>query len=366
MDYQSEYLPISESKSKKCSLWFHLHFWVGWIAAVPIALVCLTGALLVFEQDLFRWEHKQLFQLEETGNALSVQQVLEAYYSADPPLQVNHLGLPKLPEYAYSAFCTEIRPEGNRGAGRVFLNQYTGEIIRLSDGFSLSETFIGIHRRLVAGRTGQLIVAFSSLLLAITCLFGLVLWWPLRGRTFVRAWKRGQVLDWHNVLGLAAMMPLIIMAITGVMITWGRDIWPLVDKLQGYPSRAVAPAIAVSEGEGNVSMDLVVERVRGAIPGKRITGIQPGNGKNVIKVFLDADGNNLQLFIDPHTGSEVGRFDGSGTGPVGSFRKVFGSLHTLHPYGLFFRFIWGLFSLVGTVLVVTGVWVSIKRWRRQK
>ena len=306
---------------------------MGWIAALPIALVCLTGALLVFEQDLFRWEHKELFQLEETGNALSIQQVLEAYHSADPPLQVNHLGIPKLPEYAYSAFCTEIRPEGNRGAGRVFLNQYTGEIIRLSDGFSLSETFIGIHRRLVAGRIGQLIVAFSSLLLAITSVFGLVLWWPLRGRTFVRAWKRGQALDWHNALGLAAMMPLIIMAITGIMITWGRDIWPLVDKLQGYPSRAVAPAIVVSEGEGNVSMDLVVERVRGAIPGKRITGIQPGNGKNVIKVFLDTDGNNLQLFIDPHTGNEVARFDGSGTGPVGSFRKVFGSLHTLRPYG---------------------------------
>lgn len=104
MDYLSENLPVSESKNKKRTLWFHLHFWVGWIAAVPIALVCLTGALLVFEQDLFRWEHKELFQLEETENVLSVQQVLEAYRSADPPLQVNHLGIPKFPEYAYSAF----------------------------------------------------------------------------------------------------------------------------------------------------------------------------------------------------------------------------------------------------------------------
>ena len=49
---------------------------MGWIAAVPIALVCLTGAILIFEQDLFRWEHKELFQLEETENALSIQQIL--------------------------------------------------------------------------------------------------------------------------------------------------------------------------------------------------------------------------------------------------------------------------------------------------
>lgn len=364
MNNLSENLPASEADSKKRSLWFHLHFWVGWIAAVPIALVCLTGAFLIFQQDLFRWEHKVLFQLEETGNALSVQEILDTYRSADPPLQVNHLGFPKSPKYSYSAYCTEIRPEGNRG-GRVFLNPYSGELSRLSDGFSMSETLIDLHRHLAAGRTGQLVVAISSLVLAITCLFGLVLWWPLRGRTFVRAWKRGQALDWHNALGLAALVPLIVMAITGIMFTWGQQIWPLIDNLQGYPSRAVAPTITISEGGERVSMDLVVDQVRAALPGKRITGIQPGNGKNVIKVFLDADGNNLQLFMDPYTGEELGRFEGSGTGPVGSFRKVFSSLHTLGRYNLFVRVLWGMFSLGGTVLVVTGIWISVKRWRRR-
>jgi uncharacterized iron-regulated membrane protein len=363
MDNSLQIRPTSGSKEKKRTIWFHLHFWIGWIAAVPIALVCLTGGILVFEGAIFQWEHKELYQLKETGTPLTVQQVLETYRSADPPLRVNHLGIPKSSNHSFSAYYTEIRPEGNRGA-RVFLNPYTGELTKLSAGFSISHLLIDVHRHMAGGRTGQQVVAISSLVLAITGIIGLVLWWPFRGRTFVRAWKRGQALDWHNALGLVVLVPLIIMAITGVTFTWGRHIWPLLENLQGYPSQPETPAITINEGNERVSMDLVVEQIRAEIPGKRITGIQPGNGKNAIKVFLDADGNNLQLFMDPYTGEELMRSDGAMKGPVGWYRKTFGRFHTMGPYHLFVRILWGILSIGGTVLVVTGLWVSVKRWRR--
>ena len=364
MDKSLQSLPTSGSNAKKRSLWFHLHFWIGWIAALPIAVVCLSGGILVFEGPIFQWEHRELFQLEETGTPLSVQQVLDTYRSADPPLVVNHLGIPKSPNHSYSAFATELRPEGRRGA-RVFLNPYTGELTRLNAGFSISETLIDVHRRLAGGRTGQLIVGISSLVLIVTCVLGFTLWWPLRGRTFVRAWKRGQALDWHNALGLVVLLPLMVMAITGVTFTWGQSIWPLLEGLQGYPSQAVMPPIAVSEGQAKVSMDLVVDRIRAEFPGQRITGIQPGSGKqSPIKVFLDADGSNLQLVMDPYSGEELLRFDGSGTGPVGWLRRNFGRFHTFGPFNLAIRILWGLLSVSGTALVVTGLWVSVRRWRR--
>ena len=75
--------------------------------------------------------------MEVTDSPLSIAEVLSRYQNADPPLRVNHLGIPKAPEHSYSAYCTELRPEGNRGA-RVFLNPYTGELARLTDGFSFS------------------------------------------------------------------------------------------------------------------------------------------------------------------------------------------------------------------------------------
>ncbi len=366
MDTTNEGNSTQGSARRKRSIWFHLHFWIGWVSAIPVALVCLTGAFLIFEGAIFRWEHSDLYQLEPEGAPMSIGQVLSHYESADPPLRVNHLGVPKSPTHSYSAYCTEIRPEGNRG-GRVFLNPYTGEFSRIGDGFSISHLLIAVHRHLAAGRTGQLIVAISSIVLAITCIIGLVLWWPLRGRTFVRAWKRGQALDWHNALGLVALAPLIVMAITGIFFTWNRPIFTKLEKLQGAPSRIENPVVSAPEGTARVPFDTVVERVRQSLPGLRITGVQPSNRNQSPHTFiLDADGNNWRVFMNPYTGEEILRTNGSGTGPVGWLRSNFGKLHTFGPYGLVARVVWGLFSLVGAILVVTGVWVSVKRWRRTK
>jgi sulfite reductase (NADPH) flavoprotein alpha-component len=352
-------LPTSGSKAKKRSIWFHLHFWIGWMAAIPIALICLTGGILIFENEIFQWDNKDLFQLQVTDNPLSVGEVLERYQNGDPPLKVNHLGIPKSPEHSYSAYTSN---------GQVFVNPYTGERTQLSSGFSISHSLIDIHRHLAAGKVGQQIAAISSLVLAITCIIGLVLWWPLRGRTFARAWKRGQALDWHNALGLVALLPLIIMAITGITFTWGRHIWPLIEG--ETPSLPPRPTVTAVEGAEKLPIDEVVAKALLLMPDVRWTGFQPSNNKTSAQAFFFSDGtnNNIQLFLDPYTGQELARNDGSvkPQGLVAWYRKQFGAFHTLGPYGLFAQIIWGLLSIGGTVLVVTGLWVSVKRWRRPK
>ena len=361
--------PTAGSEATKRTIWFHLHFWIGWIAGVPIALVCLTGGILIFEGGIFQWEHQDLYQLEVTENPLTVAEVLEAYQTANPPLRVNHLGIPKSPEHAYSAYTTNISPEGGQG-GRVYLNPYTGEVSRLSGGFSISHILIDIHRHMAAGRIGQQIAAISSLVLAITCIIGLVLWWPLRERTFVRAWKRGQALDWHNALGLVAMIPLIIMAITGFTYTWGRHIWPLLDNIQDTPSEIPRPTVSAPAGAEKLPIDAMVETALSLMADVRWTGLQPSNHTTSAHAFFFSDGknNNIQLYINPYTGEELARNDGSvkSKGLVALYRRNFGRLHTFGAYGNVAQFLWGLLSLGGTVLVVTGLWVSVKRWQRQR
>ena len=83
------------------------------------------------------------------GAPLSIAEALARYETADPSLRVNHLGIPKSHLHSFSAYCTEICPEGNRG-GPVFLNPYAGVFSRNGDEFSISHTIIDIHRRLAA------------------------------------------------------------------------------------------------------------------------------------------------------------------------------------------------------------------------
>jgi uncharacterized iron-regulated membrane protein len=279
---------------------------------------------------------------------------------------MNHLAMPESPDQAYFAYCTQIRPEGNRNM-QVVYDPYSGELTPITERFSFTPTITELHRHLVGGKVGQMIVVISSLLLAVTCIVGLILWLPLRGRTLARAMKRGQALDWHNALGLVAMIPLIVMAIAGVTDTWKSVIFPLLDKLQGMPSVQPAPVVNVPDGAVKMPIQTVYDRVRTLYPDTRVTGIQPSNAKKKPHIFImDADGKNRRVFMDPYTGEMLRMMDGSGPGLVGWYRANWGKLHTFGPFNLLGRTIWGCFSLAGTFLVVTGLWVSVKRWRRMK
>ena len=359
MSNPSESRSLKQSQANQRSIWFHLHFWIGWIVAIPIALICLTGGVLIFEQEINQWDNKELYQLEVTGTPMSVGQVINAYRSSDPPLRVNHLGIPKAPEHAYSAYTS---------GGKIYLNPYTGELSKTSDGFSISHLLIDVHRHLAAGKFGQQLAAISSVVLALTCIFGLVLWWPLRVRTFVRAWKRGQALDWHNALGLVAMVPLIIMSITGVTFTWGKHIWPLIEG--DTPSQPPRPTVTAPAGVEKLPIDPLVKKVKSLMPDVRWSGFQPSNWESSAHAFFFSDGtnNNIQLYLDPYTGEELERRDGSiqAKGMVAWYRRNFGRLHTFGTYGSVLQFTWGLLSIGGMILVVTGIWVSVKRWRRVK
>lgn len=351
---------------REASFWYHLHLWIGWIAAIPIALACLSGAILSFAPEIARWENPELYNLTPTGTPLSTAQVLEAYGQAQPRYQVNYLGIPETPRQVFQAYCIQIRPDGNRPM-KVYFNPYTRELIPQDNKFSFSPFITAVHRNLVAGPAGRLVVATSSLLLAITSVIGIILWWPMRGRTLVRVWSRGGALDWHNALGLVVLLPLFVMAVTGISFTWGKQLFPILERIQGYSSQQPAPKVAATNDAVAQSLHTIEKRVEALFPGERITGVQPSHSPKNAHIFIIGKGGSMvRAFMDPYTGELLKTMDGAGTGPVGWYRENFGLLHTFADYGMAARIAWSLFSAVGAFVVATGVWVSIKRWRRAR
>jgi len=319
---------------------------------------------LAFDEELHHWEFPKQFQLIPSGEPLSIAEALEVYATATPRLQVNHMGIPRKPEHAYSAYVVEIHEDGPNKNMRALVNPYTGELTRVLGKDSISGWIVDLHRHLAAGKTGQMIIAVSSLLLAITSIFGLLLWWPMRGRTFVRAWKRGRALDWHNALGLIALLPLIIMAITGITFTWGKHIFPILEGVQGSSARAVSPQFDVPIGTPKVPLADVVRYLKAAYPDAALTGVQPSNHRPNPHKFIFEEG--FQVFMNPYTGKVDSSFDGRGTGGlVGAYQRNFGMIHTMGPFNLFLRLLWGFLSLAGAVLTMTGLWMSIRRWQKR-
>lgn len=364
---------------RRREVWFQLHLWIGWIAALPLLALCVTGIALSFEEELYALEQPEHFALTPGAARLSLPDVLDRYEAARPRLHLNYLQVPHSDREAYLAFATELG-EGDapdRGL-RAYLDPYTGAITREYDNPTFVRKLEVWHRTLGAGKTGRWIMGGSALLLAVTSVAGAVLWWPMRGRTFVRAWRRGGALNWHNALGVVALLPLVILGITGATFTWGKHVYPALDALQGKPSLATPPELAGNAGDAEaesaerVSLAWVAEKIEREFPDRHIVGLQGSRKASKPYVFnLRAandfhPGGNLRVFFDPRNGKEALRTDPSDTGPVGWYRRYFYILHTGHPFPIWARSLWGVASLVGCVLVVTGLWLSVRRWRRRR
>lgn len=338
---------------------------LGWMAAIPLVIICVTGTVLVFEKQLLQSEQSTGAPME-SSQWLSPPEVFRLLLNSG--VRVNHFGIPADPGKPFFAFATRTVGEDKGKNIKLLVDPYSGVITRVDNRMSLSKIVIDLHRELALGAAGKQVVAGSSVVLALTSLVGLILWWPMRRGTMMRARKRRGVLDWHNVVGLAALLPLLIMAVTGVSFTWGKTIFPQLEKIQGSPIREVVPVVVVAPGATKPGGDFALEEFLREHADLRLTGFQPSNSASAPHVFL-VDQKRLRplrILLDPYTLKELGRFDGSGTGPVGWYQQNFGILHTMAPFGLTLRLVWGLCSLGGAILVGSGIWVSIKRWRRAR
>lgn len=110
---------------------------------------------------------------------------------------------------------------------KVYIDPYTGKLLFKEDASKEFFTIVlALHMNLLLGdNIGHFIVQWSTVCFGILLLSGLVLWWP-------KKWKRKQLkqnftikwnskfkrlnYDFHNVFGFYTLLPLLIIALTGL------------------------------------------------------------------------------------------------------------------------------------------------------
>ncbi|MGE9291630.1 MAG: PepSY-associated TM helix domain-containing protein, partial [Puniceicoccales bacterium] len=321
-------------------IWFNLHLWIGWAAALPILAICLTGIALAFEHEIYQWEQPEFYALPPEQDRLSLPEILQIYEAAHPRIHLNYLDVPDSPDRAYLAFASEINEDGQRTRPlRAYVNPYSGALTREYENPTWIRKIEVWHRTLGMETAGRWIIAISSSLLAITSVVGIILWWPTRGRTFVRALLRRRPLDWHNAFGLLTLLPLLILSLTGITFTWGKWAWPVLDKLQGSPSHTLAPEIPASaDTETNpdhwVRLSDLSRSIQAEYPESRIIGVQSSlSATRPYRFHLKQSGDihpggSLKLFYNPVSGDLLSESRTGDLGPIGWYRRYFYILHT--------------------------------------
>ena len=206
-----------------------IHLWLSVPFGLLITLICFSGAMLVFENEVNEWFRRDLYYVETVKESpLPMDKLLEKVATTLPDsVSVTGVSISSDPGRAYQVSLSKPR------RASLYVDQYTGEVKGKSERSGFFMFMFRMHRWLLDSMNpgnegifwGKMIVGVSTLLLVFVLISGIVIWWPRTRKalknslkiTATKGWRRFWY-DLHVAGGMYALIFLLAMALTG--LTW--------------------------------------------------------------------------------------------------------------------------------------------------
>ena len=345
-----------------------VHFYLGLCACLFLVILSLTGAVLVFENELNRAVNPALLKVEPRDHPLPWETVRHRVEQQEPEWRVQRIYMP-----ASDSDSTYVRLV-SRTTGKtreIYVNQYTGIILgRKERGNQLIWKIHELHINLTAGVTGSRFVMWSSVALLFLSITGLCLWWPRKIFRFRIAAQAARTnYDLHRALGFWSSLAMFLFAVTGINlhVQTGGTLFDMMD----------AKASAVDLPGHGITADGMLQAASEAVPGARPMRISFWGGKRPVLVQMRfpedrTPAGRTNVTLDPQTGRVLSAVS-SRTAPMVYTALVQWNreIHTGTVFGMASRIVACVFSLLLGGLAVSGsmIWVNRKlavaRGRRQ-
>lgn len=211
-----------------------IHRWLALPFGLIISLLCLSGALLLFQDEIVHALNADKYHLTPSAGMqhLADDELQRRVEEQLPPGQI--LMAIEVSDVADAPANAVI---AGMGRADFLVNPYTGEVYGTPTGIEFFEGVRSLHRFLFdtpdgaqrgALTVGRAVVGLTAVAMTLILLTGVFLWWPrnrkmLPGRLTVSTRKgiRRFVYDSHVSLGIYAAVFLLLMSLTGPAWTFG-------------------------------------------------------------------------------------------------------------------------------------------------
>ena len=366
---------------------FWLHLTVAAAAGLVILMLAATGVVLSLEETVTGLaERRYLVAAPEGAERLPPGEIAAA--AGFTATSLSYRSNPRAPVRAY---------EGQDRYARV--NPYTGQVLATGSG-GLERFFEGVHNwhrwfnvpaasvRRARAVTGAFNLAFLFLLLT-----GPILWIPrpvtrrsLANVILLRPGARGagRDLNWHQVVGIWSVLPLAVIAATGVTTSYpavGDRVYPMLGNAVsagewtvGAASRGVEPeGAAISEDSVRASdpdLGAVLATAEAWAPGWRTLILnlpRPTDREVLVEVQAGRAGQPHRtglLTLDAASGAARAWESFAEHAPTRRAQQFLRYAHTGEYWGLAGQLLAGLFSLAAALMVWTGLSLAVRRLGR--
>ncbi len=370
-----------------------IHLWLSIPFGLIIALVCLTGAILVFEDEILQFCYPSRYYVKEVkGELLPPAELMKAARRQLPDsIQINGLRIFPDPERT-----NQVVLPGKKAV--AFIDPYTGQLTGVDDGQGFFMQTMRIHRWLFdtykrdgSFSWGKNIVGYATLALAIILVSGLVIWWP-RNRKMLsnrlkiqtrKGWFRF-FYDLHVAGGFYTTLLLLALTLTGLTWSfgWYRNAFYAVFGVETTSPRQQEVHAPASErksegkhasGKGDrqakrtdyTQWGAVLADLQSRYPHYNYITLQDGKASVSFARYGNTRGGDSYTF-DPKTGEITDTQLYCDLPKSGKIRGWIYSVHVGTWGGVTTQILSCLASLLGAVFALTGYYFWIRKKRGKK
>ena len=345
---------------------FSIHSIAGLVAGLFILIMSLSGAALVFQDELNRLEYPPDV-LRANSKIIAIDSCYNNLQKEFPHAQINNCRLTLSNQRSFVFTIHDSSYKNGKEALKVYMHPQHGAIQKTKGADASFTNRLGrLHSTLFLGKKGEWLLAFFSIVFLISITTGLI---QYRKNVFaVLSFRKKffRIANLHQLIGVWALLFNLMIGITGF---WMQR---YVFKKEFYRSYDYTPVLRTSPAL-LFSLDSSLARLKEQYPdftGYVIYFAQSNRGKTAVygsrssnsfihskefadAIFLDSAGNIAMTAF-------VNEIDASSRYDIINSQVHFGQYG-----GLVVKIIYCLFGLTGGVLSITGFLLWYKRRRSQ-
>jgi uncharacterized iron-regulated membrane protein len=361
-------------KARSVRIWSIVHRWTSLVSTIFLLLLCLTGLPLIFhhEIDQLLGYAPQPGAAPAGGQKSTIDRIARAALAENPGKVLQYIAWDRdEPDIvtAYTNGATNGKPDD--------------AIVRAYDAYSARPlgpvgtgpmlAILKLHTDMFAGKPGELFLGVMGLLFLFAIISGVVLYWPFARRLdfgTIRQGKPDRVrwLDWHNLLGIITLVWAAVVSGTGVINSWAE---PMLDQWRANElASMVAPYASKAPPVHTASLDLIVENATKAAAETEVAFIAfpgtPFSSSHHFAAFMRGDQPLTSRLLKPVL-LDAETADVADTRELPFYLKALFLSQPLHfgDYGgMPLKIIWALLDSFTLVVIGSGLYLYLARWRK--
>lgn len=372
--------PTPSPRWRWYKVWLNVHLYLGLSIGLVFVLSGLTGSLLVFYVELDEILNPQVqISHEQTRQP---KQSLETLYQS---LKAHHpertgawrLEMPRHDQAMIMARYYKAKEKEHLHFVPfiAWVNPYSAEIVRSQFWGDFIMTWIyDLHFQLLLDKAGAVLMGIIGLMLLISLIAGLYLWWPKPGKiksalTFkANASKERYIYDLHKVNGVYSFLILSLILLSGAVLELPDYVNPVINYWSPLFKNPDIHSY-YEEGKTRLSLDQIATIAVKHFPDAKVRWLETPadtNGSYWLRLYQQGEPSErfpkTLLWIDQYSGEILAKRDPLTEKAGDTFLNWMHPLHSGEIAGLTGRIVVLISGFVPLVLYITG----FIRWRQKR